>query len=211
MIDKHAVILCDGDPPSKSLLLKEIEQSDFFIVTDGGAYTALKYELDPDVVIGDMDSFTASGDYSFTIVKDDDQDSNDLEKALNYALKRGYTHIEVLGASGQRIDHTLKNISVLKQFTPKFKSIYFRDIYGISFILPKHYTMDKPKGTIVSLFPVSGKAEGIKTTGLKYPLNNESLENGVKDGSSNEIEQSPSEISYEKGELLIFLGESPDI
>jgi thiamine pyrophosphokinase len=209
---KHrAIILCDGEPPSKNLITEEMNNSDLFIVTDGGAYTVLKYNLAPDIIIGDMDSFTDSDDHSFTVIKDIDQETNDLEKALNFALKQECTDVIVLGASGQRVDHTLKNISVLKQFTPKFMSIAFRDSYGLLFLLPKKYTVYQPVGTVISLFPLSGKVEGIKTTGLKYPLDYETLENGVRDGSSNTIAQYPAEISYERGDLLIFIGDNSDI
>jgi len=211
MIEKRAVILCDGEPPSRNLLSNEIQNGQLFIVADGGAYTVLKYNLKPDIVIGDMDSFTPEENYDFNILEDPDQDSNDLEKALNYALKEECTDVVVLGAAGQRIDHTLKNLSVLKQFTPKFTTIHFRDNYGKTFILPKNYTLNQPIGTVVSLFPLSGKVEGIKTSGLKYPLNNESLENGIRDGSSNEIEHTPAKISYDSGDLLIFLSVSSDI
>ena len=45
MIEKRAVILCDGEPPSRNLLSNEIQNGQLFIVADGGAYTVLKYNL----------------------------------------------------------------------------------------------------------------------------------------------------------------------
>lgn len=206
MNNKRAVILCDGEPPLKSLLSEEILASEMFIAADGGAQTAIQFDIMPDIIIGDMDSFTEYEGHSHLVIKDDDQETNDLEKALNYALGNDITQIAVLGATGKRIDHTLKNISVLKQFTPKFSSIYFKDTYGIYFMLPKEYTIYEPVGTVVSLFPLSGLVTGIRTTGLKYALNKESLENGVRDGSSNEISHYPAKIIHEDGDLLIFIG-----
>ncbi len=211
MYNKRAVILCDGEPPVKNLLSEEICISDLFIAADGGAQTAIGFDILPDVIIGDMDSFTDYNPKTYPVIKDADQETNDLEKALNYALENEVSQITVLGATGKRIDHTLKNLSVLKQFTSKFSSIYFKDTYGIYFILPKIYKLNEPVGTVISLFPLSGVVTGIRTEGLKFPLNEESLENGVRDGSSNEISHYPAQISHEDGDLLIFIGHHPNI
>lgn len=211
MNNKRAVILCDGDPPVKNLLSEEISISDLFIAADGGAHTAIDFDMMPDVIIGDMDSFTDYNPKTHPVIKDADQETNDLEKALNYALDKKFSQVAVLGATGKRIDHTLKNLSVLKQFTAKFSSIYFKDTYGIYFILPKIYKLNEPVGTVISLFPLSGVVTGIRTEGLKYPLNKEKLENGVRDGSSNEISRYPAQISHEDGDLLIFIGHHPNI
>ena len=49
------------------------------------------------------------------------------------------------------------------------------------------------------------RCEGIQTIGLKYPLDNESLELGVREGASNEVISSPVRISVKKGCLLLFV------
>ena len=66
MNNKRGVILCDGEPPVKNLLSEEIRISDLFIAADGGARTAIRFDIMPDVIIGDMDSFT---DYNPKIAK----------------------------------------------------------------------------------------------------------------------------------------------
>jgi thiamine pyrophosphokinase len=50
------------------------------------------------------------------VIKDPDQQTNDLEKALLYAIKMECSSAVVFGATGQRADQTVKNLSVLKQF-----------------------------------------------------------------------------------------------
>src|SRR5690606_29743831 len=135
------------------------------------------------IVIGDMDSFQSQAGLNLNIIADPDQEINDLEKALNYSLKADGTHITVLGATGSRLDQTLKNISVMAQFTPKFDELVFKHPQGWMNILPRSYYLKTKPGALISLFPVSGRVDGIKTTGLEFPLNDESLENGVRDGS----------------------------
>jgi thiamine pyrophosphokinase len=92
----------------------------------------------------------------------------------------------------------------LKKFNYQFEQLIFADAYGITRLLPHHFTEKIPINTTISLFPLSGKVSGITTKGLKYPLQNEALENGVRDGTSNEVISTPVSIAYDVGDLLLF-------
>lgn len=201
----NAVILCDGRPPAADVLNRFLDKSSLFIAADGGALTAHAMGLHPEVIIGDFDSFTPNGDELSEIVTDPDQDTNDLEKALTYALKKGATAATVFGATGKRLDHTLKNLSVLKRFDHKFKSLIFRDRYADIFLVQSPFQAELPIHTSVSLYPLSGMVSGITTRGFRYSLTNEVLENGVRDGTSNETIKNRVEIEFEKGDLLMFI------
>ncbi|MEX0994627.1 MAG: thiamine diphosphokinase [Balneolaceae bacterium] len=200
-----AVILCDGRRPPADKIRHAIDHAELFIAADGGGNVARELNLTPQIVIGDLDSYTAEPDPQTEVIRDPDQESNDLEKALNKALEKGATDAVVFGAVGQRLDHTLKNLSVLKQFNTRFTTLRYFDRYGELFLLPAKFRAQYPPGTTVSLFPLSGKAEGITTRGLKFTLQNETLENGVRDGSSNETVREYIEITHKKGDLLIFV------
>ncbi|MDX1639110.1 MAG: thiamine diphosphokinase [Balneolaceae bacterium] len=200
------LILCNGLPPARSLLKEHLSQSELFIAADGGGNTARRLDLVPDLVVGDLDSYQRQKGEKVELIKDTDQETNDLEKALEIAIKRNLTRVVVMGVTGQRIDQTLKNLSVLKRYDQHFKSLAFEDDFGTVFLLPSPFSADLPRGTTVSLFPLSGRAEGIRTSGLKYPLEDEWLENGKRDGSSNRVVSSPVEITYRTGDLLIFIG-----
>jgi thiamine pyrophosphokinase len=201
----RAVILCDGRPPSADVLNRFLDDASLFIAADGGALTAHAMGLHPEVIIGDFDSFTPDGDELSEIITDPDQETNDLEKALLYALEKGVSDVTIFGATGKRLDHTLKNLSVLKQFQDQFESISFRDRYADIFLAESPFRIELPLHTSVSLFPLSGRVTGITTRGLRYPLNNESLENGLRDGTSNESTQNIVEIEFKKGDLLVFI------
>lgn len=201
----NTLILCNGQPPSRQLFRECREWADFFIAADGGGNLAHDFESLPDVVIGDLDSFEHRETASYEIVFDPDQETNDLEKALDRALKENSTHVVVLGATGKRLDQTLKNLSVLKQFNDAFESLIYRDNFGDILLIPDSFSKKLEIGTQVSLFPLSGQVTGIKTEGLKYPLNDEKLKNGVRDGSSNEVISNPVKISHHEGDLLLFI------
>lgn len=199
------LILCNGQPPAAELFDACREWADYFIAADGGGNLAHGFESLPDIVIGDLDSFDQPETDSYEIVFDPDQETNDLEKALKRALNEGAEEVVVLGATGKRLDQTLKNLSVLKQFNNRFKSLIYRDNFGDTLLLPNNYEEKLQIGTQVSLFPLSGKVTGIHTEGLKYSLTDEKLMNGVRDGSSNEVVNSPVRITHKKGDLLMFI------
>lgn len=202
---KSILILCNGNPPKESLFREYRAKTDYFIAADGGANIALELGVKPDVVVGDLDSYEGSDHEEFEIIFNPDQELNDLEKALQLAQKTNANNIYILGATGQRLDQTLKNLSVLKQFNNRFQQIRLIDNFGETRLIPRRFSDEFPIGTQLSLFPLSGKVTGIITQGLKYPLAKEFLENGVRDGSSNEVIDNPVTITHQKGDLLLFV------
>lgn len=200
------LILCNGLAPSVSLFRGHHKSAELFIAADGGGNSARQMGFLPDIVIGDLDSFKRQPGDDFEVIKDPDQETNDLEKALSLAAERSVTRAVVMGVTGQRIDQTLKNLSALKKFHDRFASLHFEDDYGRIFLLDSPYTEAFPVGTLISLFPLSGRVEGISTRGLKYALEDEALENGIRDGSSNRVVSSPVTIEHRTGDLLAFIG-----
>ncbi|TVQ70665.1 MAG: thiamine diphosphokinase [Balneolaceae bacterium] len=205
------LILANGSEPSSGLLGSLREKCDRFVAADGGGNTALKMGFPPDTVIGDLDSFSHAGDFDGELIRDPGQETNDLEKALGLARSLKAVRVDVLGATGKRIDHTLKNLSVLQQFDPFFDTLAFYDDLFYTRILPRDFSLRLPPGHLVSLFPLSGKVEGIVTQGLRYPLNNEPLENGRRDGTSNETDEGPVRIQHTSGTLLFMTALAPGL
>jgi thiamine pyrophosphokinase len=196
--------MCNGEMPTERILAASLATSALVIGADGGGNLLLDRDVIPDVVIGDLDSFSGVQNAACEVIRDSDQETNDLEKALRLALSRGATEAVILGATGYRLDHTLKNLSVLLQFNGRFNDIILRDATCDIRILPKSYTMETRPGQAISLFPLSGRAGGIITEGLRYALNDETLENGIRDGSSNEATGYRVNISYSSGDLLLI-------
>ena len=205
------LILANGSEPSADLLGSLREKCDRFVAADGGGNAAIKMGFRPDTVIGDLDSFSHTGDFDGELIRNPDQETNDLEKALELARSLKAVWVDVLGATGKRIDHTLKNLSVLQQFNPFFDTLAFYDDLFYTRILPRDFSIKLPPGHLVSLFPLSGKVEGVVTQGLRYPLNGEPLENGRRDGTSNETVHGPVRIQHASGTLLFMTALTPDL
>lgn len=198
------LIQANGEVPSSSLLSSLYQRCNIFVAADGGGNSAVASGYQPDVVIGDLDSFSKENSGKSQIIHDPDQETNDLEKALQYALHNGALNIDVVGATGLRTDQTLKNLSVMQQFSSRLQSLAFWDDRLFMTIIPDPYSITLPPGHLVSLFPLSGKVEGITTSGLRYPLNNEVLENGCRDGTSNEVLTGNVVVSHRSGALLFM-------
>ncbi|MBD3617035.1 MAG: thiamine diphosphokinase [Gracilimonas sp.] len=200
----HAVIVSNGFPPTKELLKAEVASADLLIGADGGCITILKHGFAPDAVVGDLDSFEAPESPKFKVVYKPDQETNDLEKALNYAIEQGVKTCTVLGAFGRRMDHSLKNMSVLNKFHHSFNELIFRDDLFDTVLIEDTFSAKISVGNIVSLFPISGEVTGIHTEGLMYALKNENLKNGERDGTSNETITDEFSVQIEDGSLVIF-------
>ena len=201
----RALILGNGSPPPLSLFTALHAKSSLLIAADGGGNWCMEQGVEPDVVVGDIDSFDVDLYPSMNVIKDADQETNDLEKAMNLALERGVTDVLLAGTTGLRLDQTLKNISVLVQFRTAFNSIKMFDALGWMVILPEEYAFSVSPGTTVSLFPVSGRVDGISTEGLEFALHNEFLQNGIRDGSSNKSISDTVRIVHTKGDLLLMV------
>jgi thiamine pyrophosphokinase len=108
----HAVLLCNGEPPSRQLCRRLARKADIIIAADGGANIARRYGITPDVIIGDLDSISTATRRFFgpsTIKRVSTQYSTDLEKALDYLVTQEATSVTILGAAGKRLDFTPGN------------------------------------------------------------------------------------------------------
>ena len=203
---KRALILANGKAPGKRLFQKILASADWFICADGGSNIAARFGSIPDLIVGDLDSIKRETLALFRHVKVKklkDQNSTDLEKALTAVIRKKCREIVVLGATGGRLDHAVGNLSALAKFSRK-AHITFVDERGKFVAVNRSTEFALPIGTIISLIPLS-RCSGIVTTGLQWNLNNESLELGVRESTSNVIVSSPVTIRVKQGALIAFV------
>ncbi len=205
------LVVCNGKSGKrllgKFLRQKKSENKFYVIAADGAANTLHKFKLTPDVIIGDLDSVKPKTlkyykSKKVKIKQVTDQNLNDFEKALQLAFTDKFKNIYVLGATGKRLDHTLNNLSILKRNCEK-ANIKLIDTHFEIFFADKKTAFNYRKNETVSLIALS-KATGIKTTGLKYPLNSEALEFGKRQGALNSSTDKTVAVEFARGDLLIF-------
>lgn len=201
---RTAVIIANGEMPSAREVHRMVKKASILVCVNGGTVHALRTGLQPDVVIGDLDSLLPRWQRrlkdSTTIIGSTDQEQNDLEKALHYLLHKKIKRITIIGATGRRIDQTLANLSLLEKYQGKAQ-LTFIDPSGTVELVTSRVKFRAKPGETVSLLPL-GKAEGVTTKGLLYPLSNETLEPGTR-GVSNEVTERVIEIRVRRGKLLL--------
>jgi thiamine pyrophosphokinase len=203
-----ALIIANGEACSEELLGQLLEWSPFIVVLDHAIYRVLDLGIKVDVWMGDFDQehdFEAirSKQEPLEIIATPDQEKTDLEKAIDFLIDRGFPAANIVWATGRRSDHSITNITDLVRYKEKIRLVMFDDY---SKIFPLRGTFEKwyAAGTPISLIPV-GVVDGIRTSGLKYNLDNETLVLGHRPGNSNEAESDGIvRITASTGDLLIM-------
>jgi thiamine pyrophosphokinase len=135
---------------------------------------------------------------------DADDTGTDLQKVLRHAQTIGIKRAALVGVTGGRTDHTLWNLTLLRAFADELDLCIVDDDCLIRRI-PESISFAAPVGLTLSLCPLSGDATGITTEGLRWPLTDEALTPGERDGISNEVVASPVKIQVRSGELLLVI------
>jgi thiamine pyrophosphokinase len=206
-IGKHtkALIIANGILPSRKLLKVLVGQADYIVCADGGANSAYKLKMKPDIILGDLDSITTKAKKYFNnipLVFIGDQYSTDLEKAIKHCISKKIKYIDIIGATGDRIDHTIGNLGCFKKFGV-MAELKIIDPKGELFLIRKRIKLNTLNRKNVSLIPLS-RCEGVTTKNLKYALSNDCMEVGVKEGTSNIAVSDYIVVNVKKGLLLIY-------
>lgn len=207
MDNKNCIIFLNGDPPRKKVLKKYVKKSSFVLCSDGGANYISQYKLIPNAIIGDMDSIDKQVLKKFKkknveVIKIDEQETTDFEKSLNYCVQNNFSSVYVFGGASPRADHTLNNYSIMKRYYKRLNIVLIDNNFEISFI-NKHISFNYKKGKLVSLLPMA-RATGVTTRGLEFPLREETLELGVREGTLNRSTAKNVSISLKTGSLILF-------
>lgn len=214
--NQRAVIFANGRLEKAETVAAHIQQGDLLLAADGGARHMQRLGLQPHVLVGDFDSLdenevAALHSAGVEIVRHPARkDYTDLELALHYAAGRDCREAVVFGALGGRWDQTLANL--LLPAAPRLEEIEILLVDGLQRISllrgGQNRTLHGQPGETVSLIPIGGKACGIHTHGLEYPLHGEDLLFGTTRGISNTLLASQAVVSLGSGLLLVV--QSPE-
>jgi thiamine pyrophosphokinase len=215
MSTPFALVLLAGEPPAAELLREEADRAVLVYCADGAAEYARAAGIRVDRIVGDLDSLSRDTRSYFeerqTFVEHvPDQYSDDFEKTLRSLQKLHTGPIRILGMTGKRTDHTLTNFSVMLKAQGWFESMTAVEEALEHFFLTEDrpsFTAELPKDSLISLSPF-GHAHGIRTTNLLYPLTDESLALGRREGLSNRVSGRPVSVQLDSGALLISIERS---
>ena len=166
------VIVGNGETPQGEIPLLFLQRAQFIVCCDGALDKLLHIGIKPNIVIGDCDSISEEKRQQFQdiIIEDQDEEYNDLQKALKYCMKQQLGPVAVLGASGLRDDHQLANLSILNMYSAKMDLIMVSN-YGLFSFISEDTTFASLPGQEVSVFSFDGQAI-FSFEGLQYPVHN---------------------------------------
>ena len=206
---QRIIIFANGELPDLHKARLLIQKQDYIICADGGIRHAQALGVSPDLILGDMDSAEKDQLQKFQDAKisielfPQDKNETDLELALKRALAWGPEKIVIMAALGGRLDQTLANITLLTD--PRLSLIDVRLDDGVEeiFFCRDQVRVRGRRGELVSLIPWGSAVSEIKTEGLKWALNAETLYPERTRGISNELLGKSAFISIGSGLLLV--------
>jgi thiamine pyrophosphokinase len=208
---KNAIIFSGGKFDKDPLFYKKfIKANDYIITADSGTQYAMDIGIRPDIIVGDMDSIDKEllesiSDKNIDIIKfNPEKDYTDTEIAVNHAMKVSPEEIIIFGALGDRLDHTLSGIYLLKYCLDKGYKAKVIDKKNEISLIKDSVTITGKKGDIVSLIPLTERVAGVITDNLYYPLKSEDLHLGSSRGVSNVMNGDEASVKIESGLLLVF-------
>ena len=207
----RAIIIANGQIQDSDSHRSLVTPTDLIICADGGADNALALGLQPQVVIGDLDSLDESlrsrleKQHCQFIAHPARKDETDLELAVKYAAEQGAQEMLILGALGYRLDHALANVLLLA--LPELRSIKAKILNGRRevFLIRDEALIEGQVGDTLSLLPLTEEVTGIYSEGLEYPLENGTLYLGPARGISNVLTTPQARVRVGQGLLLAVI------
>ena len=200
----HNIIIANGLFPKKTLFL--LENNNLIVCCDGAIIKLIKNNIVPNYIVGDCDSVPQKIYLSLMdkIIKVEEQDTNDLTKAVNFCKnKLCLNDIVILGATGLREDHTISNIFLLFEYFKLINNVSLISDFGIFTAHLGLFKLNTVVGQQVSFYSPYSNSK-LSCINLKWPLKEFILQN-MYQGSLNEA----TDVFIEgnaKDPIIIFRG-----
>jgi len=191
--------LVAGDRPLPADIAK-LARDALVVGADGGGERLLAAAIQPDAVVGDMDSLSAAAQEKLAnrLVRDDDPDRSDLEKAVAWVRAQGADEIVVVSWSGGRLDHTLAALALA------FEDVALHDDrFRVTAVTGNAEFAAEP-GTLFSLLALPQAT--VSVSGARWDLARKTLAMGAR-GLHNEVGAgSRVRVECHAGKLLLLEG-----
>ena len=167
------VLFGNGEIPTHKIPTKILKNAGTVFCADGGANNLLKLGLQPNLILGDLDSISDNS-FDCKIIKLVDQSKTDLEKSLDWCLTNGIMKLDLVGFSGKDDDHWMAALWTLITYHNKMNLTFYSNFSEIKCVKSKAEFVSFP-GQTISIIPTKENIE-IRIDGLKFPLNKSVLE-----------------------------------
>lgn len=202
-----------------------MSEADLIIAADSGYNNASRLGVRPGLLLGDLDSIDRKKlapdelEHIEKIIVPAIKDDTDTQLAVDTAISRGADEIHIIGGLGGRLDHTLSSVFLLEYIADRGAGAVMTDGQSrvrvmktagepVSLMIPK--TFDGENGfKYLSVVPLTDECEGVRISGVFYPLDGVTLKRSYSYAVSNEITSDHAEITLARGTMLVI--ESRDL
>lgn len=207
---KRRVIVGGADINNYEVIRGYLRPDDYFIVCDSGLKHLDGLMIHPNEIVGDFDSHDNPHMDVPTTVLPTVKDDTDTVYAVRQELSRGVDNFLLVGMIGNRIDHTLSNISILTKLVRRgARGVIVDDYSELSVISGESEIFNQATVNdsfeFFSVVALSEKAEGITIENAKYEISDAVIKNDYQYGVSNEVTPGmTARITVKRGDLLII-------
>lgn len=199
---KHGVCHIVGAAAVKSLPI-DIAHGDMIIAADGGYNTLRRFGFTPDITIGDFDSSEPPKEGKI-IRLNPIKDITDTDRAVQYGREKGYRNFRIYGGMGGRESHTLANIQLMHGMAVRGeRCMLIGDDETMTVLRNGEIEFSQQSRGFISVFSLDNESVGVCESGLKYTLDDYTLNNRFPLGVSNEFIDECAKISVKNGTILI--------
>ena len=206
----RAVIVCGAKIKDYEFVSSFFKEGDFFIYCDSGLIHEDRFLSKSDtkagLIIGDFDSHQRPERDVEIIELPTVKDDTDSVYAIKEAISRGYKDILIVGAIGDRFDHSLVNAYALMLINDLGASGKIVDDYSEMTLVDNRIPAQiDSKWRYFSLIAISGTVSGVTIKNAKYNLDNATINPKYQYAISNEVAgKIPAMVSVEEGALLLI-------
>lgn len=206
----NKIVLVASGPIQQLETLKYVFEDAYVVCVDGGLHHLDKLGIVPEAIIGDFDSANHEllekyRDQSTVYDHPTKKDRTDSEIAIDYAIGLSPKEVVLLGMTGHRMDHMITNIHLLKRFWNHDILAYVLDNHNKVYYCKGDLELQGKVGDLLSIIPLTSYVSHIKTFGLEYPLDDETLHFHESRGVSNVFSNEKVRIETGVGEFLVIL------
>ena len=198
------LLLLGGAGPPRAVAAPYLDRAGVVVAADSGFDLAVQLGVRPDLVVGDLDSVTRRSELARLPAErvrpaNPDKALTDAELGLQALAERGCGRIVVAGGGGGRFDHQLAVLGLFER-DPRLR-VWLTAGEHMEAVAGRA-SFRGQRGSTVSLFPLSGTADGLSSRGLRWPLDGIRLRRGHA-SVSNVVVADEWQVAVESGRLLV--------
>jgi thiamine pyrophosphokinase len=206
------VVVVTGAAPLDRRAVAAVPRDALVVAADGALDHARAAGLDPDVLVGDLDSISARGlawatEHAEVVRHPVDKGATDTELAVAHAVTFSPRRVLLVAGAGDRLDHAVAALGALGApalaIATSVEAWWGRDQLHVLHA-PHTVELDLPKGTTFSVLAMHGPAAGVTVLGARWPLTDHRLEPLVGLGVSN-VAEGPVTVAVSHGIVTVII------